>query len=402
MKRRLLLLLPLLLLGLGIVGCQNDGGTSPNSDLGPGTALECESILNLSVDYIGQVLALAGIDVDLPMTHAVTAYRLTYLTTDIQGNYAIASAALMLPKDMSNPPLLSIQHGTETLRTAVASQSPFNALEGVWGLVAASRGYAVVIPDYLGLGVSECIHPYHVAKATANAVIDAIRAARQYCDDEDVDLDSRLFLAGYSEGGYATLAAQRAIENEYSGEFSVTASAPMAGAYDFAATARYIAGLETYGSPTYLAFILTAYNDAYGWDRLSEMFQSPYDAQMTDLFDGTLTAGQIGNQLPEATTDMLQPAFRTAVLAGTDASMEAALAENTLLDWAPLCPTHLWHGGADTTVPPFNGQNALTQFTALGAANVELDILDGLDHVGAALPAILAAMHWFETFWPLA
>ena len=38
-----------------------------------------------------------------------------------------------------------------------------------------------------------------------------------------------LFLLGYSEGGYATMALHRELQQFHSDEFTVTASAPMAG-----------------------------------------------------------------------------------------------------------------------------------------------------------------------------
>ncbi|MCK7491427.1 MAG: hypothetical protein MZW92_06745 [Comamonadaceae bacterium] len=63
-----------------------------------------------------------------------------------------------------------------------------------------------------------------------------MRALRSWCSTHAINLDGRIFPAGYSEGGYATMAAQREIETLHAGEFAITASAPAAGPYDLSGT----------------------------------------------------------------------------------------------------------------------------------------------------------------------
>ena len=69
------------------------------------------------------------------------------------------------------------------------------------------RGFITAIPDFLGLGVSEMMHPYMVSISSATAVVDMIRAGMYLCDSIDVSVSDQLFLSGYSEGGYVTMAA---------------------------------------------------------------------------------------------------------------------------------------------------------------------------------------------------
>ena len=63
-------------------------------------------------------------------------------------------------------------------------------------------------PDYLGLGVSNMLHPYHYAEATASAVIYMVRAGKLFSNSSnELQHNSQLFLTGYSEEGYASMAA---------------------------------------------------------------------------------------------------------------------------------------------------------------------------------------------------
>ena len=47
----------------------------------------------------------------------------------------------------------------------------------------------------------------------------------------NVALNGQLFLMGYSHGGHVTMALHRELEQYHANEITITASAPMAGAY---------------------------------------------------------------------------------------------------------------------------------------------------------------------------
>ena len=47
-----------------------------------------------------------------------------------------------------------------------------------------------------------------------------------------VKTNEQLFLTGYSQGGHACMATQKKLEEEYTNQFTITASSPMSGAYD--------------------------------------------------------------------------------------------------------------------------------------------------------------------------
>ena len=194
------------------------------------------------------------------------------------------------------------------------------------------------------------------------------------------------------------MAAHKKIEEEYSDEFTVTASAPMAGAYDLIGTADVVIGQQSYGTPTFLSFLLLAYNDVYSWNRLSDIFQSPYDTTIPTLFDGSNGTVYIESQLPSDITNLFTESFLTNYSNGSDSQLISALHTNCVYDWTPTAPIKLYHGNADDTVPYQNAVTAYNTLLANGAPNIELVTIEGGNHATSVVPSIVGMVTWFETF----
>ena len=93
----------------------------------------------------------------------------------------------------------------------------------------------------------------------------------------------RLFLFGYSQGGHATAATAKYIEELYPDEFNVTAAMPMSGAYDLSGSqADFVDNGQPYATPGYLPYIVMGYQSVYHdlYDSIQEVFIAPYDSLM--------------------------------------------------------------------------------------------------------------------------
>jgi fermentation-respiration switch protein FrsA (DUF1100 family) len=375
-----------------LLSCGSQGGPAPSPERGDLVSISRTATLGAA--QIAGLVSPWDAEAAKLAVHGVDIHAVVYVTQDQHGDLVQASGALMVPATSAPVPTVSIQHGTVTLRSAVASVSPQGTTEGVVGLLMASAGYLACLPDYQGFGVSVALHPYVHARSLSAAVVDFLLAAEEAAPGLGAHPDGRLFLAGYSEGGYATLATHREIEARYRDRFQLVASAPMAGPYDLSGTARSLLEAESYPYPAYLAFVLTAYDDAYGWHRLGDIFRDPYAAMLPGLFDGTHDFGSVNALLPTSVSELLREEFVQGFLDGSEAAVVQAFAENDLLAWTPIAPIRLYHGDADDAVPYQNALAAVESLSSL-TNSVELVTIPGGTHESAGLPALLGMIRWF-------
>jgi len=331
-----------------------------------------------------------------PSPDGVSLYKVVYNTVDPFGRPTLASGLMAIPHDLSSPrPIAAFQHGTETLHDEAPSNDPLDLA----GTILGASGYVTAVPDFLGFGESSGLHPYVHAKSLATAVIDMIRAVRHYCEENTIALDDRLFLAGYSEGGYATMAAHREIETYHGDEFTVTASAPAAGPYDLSGTmlTEALTGPPA-PNPYYFPYTLLGYNEVYGLaDAAGTLFAPPYDETIPPLFDGTHSGSEINAALPAEIRDALNPDFLDTVEDSATSPWRTALEQNDVYRWVPQAPTHLYHCTDDRDVPVENSEVAYTWMKAHGAARVELHTLTAGGHVECVLPILLQIKTWFDS-----
>lgn len=327
-------------------------------------------------------LPLAGALVRFP----VRVYKLTYTTANTDGQPITASGALLVPVTTAALPLLSYQHGTISPADEPRAPSYYSPRSEVYSAVSvlASTGYVVSAPDYIGYGASKALpHPYEHAPSLASASLDMLRAAREFCAQQKLALNQKNFLLGYSEGGFATMALHKLMEEKFGSEFTVTASAPGAGAYHKTAFATYILNstqplsfLSTY------VWVLTTYNRVYGLNR-------PLTAYFNQPWAGQLQANPFAD-VPQRASELFTPGFRTSVLHGTDPAL-AAFRDNDIYDWQPKAPLALFHGTADDYVPYFNSEDAYKAMRVRGATQVTLHPIEGGNHFSSAGPYTLAA-----------
>ena len=363
-----------------------------------GEIAQSNSLGTMTPGDIDQILSNANMTIPFTLSYSVETISLKYYTVDGSGKQTIVSGAILVPQGTDNLPLVSIQHGTETKRELVASVSPINSTEGIVGLIMASMGYLVVVPDYPGFGTSNVMHPYTHAASLIPSIIDIMRAGKSFSTQNQIALDGRIFLTGYSEGGYATLVTQRAIEAEYSQEFNLTAVAPMAGPYDLYGMMQTLFQSGQYNHTAYIAYILTAYNNIYGWNRTSDFFNPPYSSIVQSLFNGSKTYAEVLNQLPSTFYALMDSTFVNNVRNGNEPAFTASMQENTLLDWIPQAPINFFHGDADDISPYQNSVTAVQRLTANGGTNIQLTTIPGGNHETSGPIAIVGAIQWFENF----
>ncbi|MGR3812351.1 alpha/beta hydrolase family protein [Jiulongibacter sp. NS-SX5] len=314
---------------------------------------------------------------ELFIQSGIQQYKLSYLTKDLFGNETLASGALMLPTDVETEmAIASVHHGT--LFNETDAPSYFNPQsESLIGSFLAASGIIVAMPDYIGYGDSkDKDHPYEHREGLAVANIDFLRAVREFLSNNEIGWNEKLLLAGYSEGGYATMATHKYLQDNLKSEFTVTASVCGSGAYDKTATFNELINKESAGivgnNRSYL-WVLDTYDKAYNLGlNYSEVFKEPW---ATDI-----TANGFSATIEQSLNTTLQPDFIEDFNAGNISGLSSALADNDIYDWKPEGIVRLYHGNDDQYVPYLNSVSAINAMKANGTQNVELITVDGGTH----------------------
>jgi dienelactone hydrolase len=171
----------------------------------------------------------------------VTFYRIAYRTTR-RSDPGVSTARVYVPDTPATGPLPVIVagHPTDGLADACAPSKDATSNREV-ALPWAALGYAVIVPDYAGLG-NEGIQGYLDNRDTAHSLLDAARALRKFL--QPGSFEPRVIMVGYSQGGGGTLAAQ-AVEKDYG------AGGPIAAAIVFAP--EWPSRLDSFGMVTMLS-----------------------------------------------------------------------------------------------------------------------------------------------------
>lgn len=362
-----------------------------------GRILASSELNRYSVLQLNLIFTFGGVPVTA--LHEVVVYKLVYETLNPWGGRTQASGVVAIPQTTGRRwALASYQHGTLAKKTEAPSA---NALgETVIGLAFAGTGYIGVLPDYLGLGDSPGVPTYHHARSEGTAGVDLLRAARTFCAGKGVELNGQLFLAGYSHGGHATMALLRELETYHAAEFTVTAAAPMAGAYDLSGvTAEDFLSSRPKPNPYYSALMLAGFQEVYRFvPTLADLLAPPYDQKLPSMLTGQHTGSQINAAMPADPRQVLKPEFLAALAADPDHPLRHALRDNDLYRWTPRSPLRLYHCAGDQDVMPANSQVALHAFQAAGATQVQFfDLNPAAGHGDCAQPSLLAAKTWFDS-----
>jgi len=330
--------------------------------------------------------------------HGITIYKITY-TTNFDGEDRLASGLVCVPITEGAYPVLSYQNGTNTLHSKAPSVNPDSELFILLEFMA-STGFIVTIPDYFGFGdADDMFHPYLHKESTVQSIIDMQHAVKELVTNYlEIDITEDLYISGYSQGGWATLQLQKAIEDEYSSLFNLKASACGAGPYDLNYINEYVLEQYEYPMPYFLGYMFNSYINLGLATPASEVFKAPFDSRILTLFDGTNSGEEINNQLTPRVNDLFTADFINGYYTDEKfAPIVSMLNENSISAWKTTTPTMLLHGTEDTFVPTMGSNRIFQDFlnAGVGINDVVLIPLQGENHQSGIIPSGIASINWF-------
>ena len=398
-----------------LVGCNDDDNERFVES--PSSSASAKFVKTFTANDINSGLGL-GSTATPAAKCGVTIEKVSYDTKGAADEDTNATAALMLPTGdaaecKGDRPVLLYAHGTTTDKGYDFAQvgNTKNPAVGEANLIAANfaaQGYIVVAPNYAGYDDSKLdYHPYLVAQQQSTDMVDALDSARSIIERKKrandanyskIDDSGKLFIAGYSQGGYVTMATARLLEAQ---KKAVTAIAPSSGPYALAAFGDEIfKGNVNIGASRFAPLLGIGLQAKYGniYTKKSDIFLDKYaDAQLPSNtpFGELVQAGKLPNNALfqknpsdprlaglaqgklfsilggyDDTDYLIKTDFRAAYVADTQKNpdgltlangnnlpaanpqnnLRKALKDNDLRGYVPTMPTFICGGNQDPTV----------------------------------------------------
>ena len=335
----------------------------------------------------------------LEAKYTLNLYKIRYLTPAPNGKMTVASGLVAMPASPADKvSIVSYMHGTRVFRSDVPSNNDvknyiYPALFGSYG------GYMLVMPDYLGMGDSELLlHPYVDAETLASSSIDMITASKELAQILHYPVNDKLFLAGYSEGGFTTMVTYEALLKNHR-ELPVAAVAPGSAPYDWDETIHFITYEPGPRATSYLAFFfysMQTYN--HYWSGLDGIFKKPYNTLVPVLFDGTHQAPEIMQALPTDPQLIFQDGFIESIMNGTDPSVETMKMNMNHYDFTSTSPLLLVGTKGDHDVP-YHGSEIAYEVLKKKSNNVHIkSVSDVLDHIEAGPYVMKEQLEFFQKY----
>ena len=363
----------------------------------------------IDVEQLGSFpKALIELFAGFPVENGVDYYKITYETIGTDGNLDTASGLVVIPllESTQDLPMVVYQHPTSQGPGDVPTTQGIGFFES---LGFGAFGFITISTDYLGLGESRGFHPFIHAATEAQQGIHMMEASLEYFENRS-DLswnEVDLFISGYSQGGHASMALHRVLQEEFSETYSVTAACHMSGPYSLsgAMKEKFTSDEPTIflGDPAYL---LLGYNEVEPfYDSLTQIFKEPYAIEINKFYNREINldalSGLLGAKLNKLNGNtIIRNMFQDSILtqlSDPESLISNLLKENDTYDWAPTAPTLLLYCSADERVPFENTIIADSVMAANGSTSVTaVDISPSSSHAACFPFAASAAINFFQ------
>ncbi|NMP28354.1 prolyl oligopeptidase family serine peptidase [Rahnella sp. SAP-1] len=344
--------------------------------------------------------AFSGVDVKYtPARNAVKLYRVTYPSVIPEhGNKPTLTSGLLAIPDTTDKslPMVSYQHGTVYGKHQVPSfpeESPETQL-----MIAqfAGQGYLLTGADYFGLGISGEPEGYMVKGSHQQATYDMINASRQVLAQMKL-ADSRLFLAGWSQGGFVTMALLEKLEGiGMKVQGTATASAPLD---VFALLNGFLSFPRKFDANWLNSIVILssfAYENYYGipglahsvlTDEYYDVAKKAYDRQPFNPAD-----------IPQDLHKLIRPEYFNAQYFANSA-YGRLIASAQAYRWVIASPVHNYYGESDEAITIGVGKMAMTYAQSMGSGNMQVEAISTgkTTHRGTFATAVPLWKIWFDS-----
>jgi len=368
-------------------------------------------------DAINEMKKTAEED-SLPTCSYIKVKKIKYKSIGNDGKEKELSGLFMYPYfpiGTYETPIISFNHGTQLQKKYAPSQyelmkSSLEFAEVFIALAMASiYNWAIILPDYQGMGEDKTEnHPYCVREKLAVATADMIKAAKITImpdQEKDVTWDGRLYLMGFSEGGFVTLAATQELEIR---DEVINGVACLDGPYDLTGTMLDVMlSNDPFPVPYFLPMFVVGFNTIYPESFVyNDMLKAPYNVKIPEFTDGFHTESEINAFMPPS--GILKEVFTDNfidTLKNVNSNVYKTLFKNNAYInnksnvWKPKSKMLFWHCKNDDCVPFGNFTKVKSEYGTMSNIEYieypEITPFHGQTiHVSIAPTAFQAGAHW--------
>ncbi len=351
-----------------------------------------------------------------PATEAIELYKISYRSRDEKDRAVTLTGLIAFPRGGAPKGLIVFNHGTIADRRMSPSRftgKANNSEAQTATLAFASGGYAVVMPDYLGLGDHQGAHPYPLGAANSLSAVDIIEPARTIAKRLKINIGSNLFVSGYSEGGAVGMWTVRDLEKKSGADYEVTSAALGSGPYDLSGVTRKWllespSSQEEFVVKLYLTGYMADYFHKSTGVKIVDYFKPSMAFTIDQAFKGKLTDEAIIKRLALAAVlmrsknsfdNVITPRFKKALeTLDTKDPVIREMLKSDCYDWSPRTKMLLINLVNDKVVIPENTAKALETMRrrGVGANLVRQHVVNDarLNHV-TGMPVVMAQARRF-------
>ena len=315
--------------------------------------------------------------------HYVT-FPVAYWSVDPQGDSLLVSGRVYLPKRRYLNGIVLANHYTIT--SDVEAPSNMLSMESV----LAMKGYAVILPDYVGYGLSrDEVHPYLHWRSAARTAVDLLNGMPALLAHYGYSYPKDVVISGYSQGGAVALGVARMLE-EMDTDWTIRKLYAGAGPYDPAATYVYSVERDTMGIPAAIPLIVMGLSDAYGLEfDLEDYFLEPL---LSHYEEWVLSKEHTLTQINQLMGSIVMSELMTPEALDMGSPLAWMLYEmlslNSNVGYDLQSPAYFMHSLDDEVVPLINSENLIAEMP--DDAHISYD----LGHYGSHMEASVAFMKY--------
>ncbi len=392
------------LLLFGIVAVPAPSLAQASGPVQVNSGVQYEFLERWDVDRLNRILQtdtpkFSGVAVTYsPVRNAVRLYRITYTSVipERDNKPTVATGLIAIPDTPETTfPMVSYQHGTVYGKQEVpsfAEQSPETQL-----MLAqfAGQGYVLLGSDYFGMGLSTEPEGYMVKGSHQQAGYDMVVAGRAVLAHLKLTA-GKLFLAGWSQGGFVTMALLEKLESAGATvNAAATASAPVDVSVALNGFLNFPRKIDAPWVNTLFILSSFAFENYYGVPGLARSLINDdyYEISRKAYEKQPVNAADIPTDLHKLIrADYFNPQFFAASAYGK------LVAASQAYRWVIQTPVRNYYGESDEVISIGLGQMAMTYQRAIGSGNDRVDAISTgkTTHRGTFATAVPQWKAWFD------